>query len=185
MIPLLTEHLWVWIVAGGFVFAIGAILFSQSGNIKAFIVFSGCALLILGLGVFLVRFVKTDRKEIKKTIYELADAVERNDLPGVLDRIDGAAGKTIAKATHHLGLARIESAKVSLFSIKNVNRYTSPPTATVVFNGAVRGNVSVSSIASDFVIVVHFESVELAKSSDGRWRVTDHCRFKYPGYDGN
>ena len=185
MVPLITEHLWVWIVAAGFLFFIGTILFSQTGNLKSFSLFLIGAVLVLGLGVVMVYFVKTDRKEIKKTIFDLAAAVERNDIDAVLAGIDGSAGKTIAKATHHLGLAKIEKAAVSQFSIRGINQFTSPPTAQVSFNGAVRGTVSASMLSSPFAVIVRFESVELVKNDDGVWRVTDQCIFKYPGYHGN
>ena len=181
MVALLTENLWIWILLAGMSVFAGSILYTQTGSLKAMLCFAGSAVVLLALGCFLVYGVPTDRKEIKRAIYELADAVERNDLPAVLALLDPSAKETIGEATRHLKMADIEVANVTNFRINGINRFTSPPTALASFNGTVRGTVSAAMMTSPFAVIVRFESVELSKSPDGRWRVTDNCRFSYPG----
>ena len=187
MVALFTENIWIWVIFGGFFIVAGVILSSASGKIGWLFKGLFAGLVTLAVGAVLVYLVPTDRKEIKRTIYELADAVERNDVDGVLNLIEAPALKTQTKAKFHMALAKISRARVGQLKIKSVNRFTSPPTARVAFNGGVSGRVSVLSSypAADFSIVVYFEDVELGKCDDGRWRVTDNCSFRYSGYDGN
>ncbi len=184
MIPLLTEHFWVWLAIAGFFLTIGVIFLSQTGEWKGFLLFGGLAILLLAVGGYLTFVLKTDRKEIKKTIYELADAVRRNDLPEILNRLDEGATKTAAKANYHLKLAKIDKTKLNTFTVKTVNRFTSPPTAIVAFNAWVEGTAGLQGLNYPFSIPIRFEEVELVKGEDGIWRVTDRCQFSYPGYNG-
>lgn len=187
MIDFLTENIWFYLAVGLFFIVAGAVLYSASGKIARVLQFGALGLAVIALGASLVFLVPTDRKAIKKTIYDLGDAVERNDLNGVLDLIDVKADKTRAKAVFHMKLAKIERTRIGQLKIQSVNQFTSPPTARVAFNGGVSGKVIFASTypAADFSIVVYFEDVELGKGNDGRWRVTDNCFFRYSGYDGN
>lgn len=180
---LLTENIFVWLTIT-VLFAIFGWCFAftlQKQRLGFFLLF--CAGLTAAAGVYSVYFLKTDRKEVRKTIFNLADAVGRNDLDAVIGLIDPKARETCQKARVHMNLAVIDWAKVRDFNIDDINYYTSPPSAHVHFDGSVGGKVK--QFNTDFVIKVHFTDVELFKGSDNVWYVTDRCTFSYPGYNGD
>lgn len=182
MSALLTENLWVWLGLGAFFAVAGFVLFSSSGKFRFAIggIAAGTVVFLTGLAI--VFFLPTDRKAIRAVIYDVADAVENNDIDRVVSYLDSAATQTAAKAVHHMGLAQIDRASVRQFTIESVNFYTSPATAVVAFNGSVAGHEKM--FGSSFALVVHFDEVELVKGADGNWRITNRCIFRYPGYDG-
>jgi len=182
MPPVFTENIFLWAGIAAVITAAGLFLTIQRGRIGWFLGGAGGGLAVLALGAVLVYCVSTDRKEIRRSLTELAGAIELNDLDGVLSHIDSIALETAAKARHHLGLAVIDEARISRLEIKNINRYTSPPTAIVSFNGMVSGREKL--FGSQFSLVVKFDEVELIESPNRNWRVTNRCHFTYPGYSG-
>lgn len=182
MIALWTEQLWVWVAAAIFFAASGWTLFLAHGRFKPLLFGFALAAVTLAVGAAVVFFLPTDRKNVRKSLKTLASAIADNDVDTVLSLIEDGAAKTSAKAVFHMGLAEIDSARIAQLSIKSVNRFVSPPSAAVAFNGAVRGRVR--AMNHPFSIVVHFDDVELVEGTDGVWRVSDRCFFRYPGYDG-
>ncbi len=180
---LLTENIFVWLTAAFLLAVFGWVsLFSlQKRKIGCSLIFIG--ILVLFTGIYSVYFFKTDRKDVRDTVYKLAAAVGDNNLDEVLKYVDPKARETCEKARVHMNLAVIDWAKVRDFKIDNINFFTSPPTAHVRFDGSVSGKVK--QFGSPFLIKVHFSDVELFKDSDGKWYVTDRCTFSYPGYNGH
>ncbi|MBR5627162.1 MAG: nuclear transport factor 2 family protein [Thermoguttaceae bacterium] len=183
---ILFENIYIWIALGAVFLLCAFALYRATANYS---VLSTCLVLAViswGLGVVLVYYVKTDRKEIRHTVQGLADAIAENDLEKVLSYVAEDAVKTRQLAQYHLELATIEWTKVRDFKIVNINYYTAPPTATVSFRGSVSGNAGVSGVLeTQFTVVVNFTEVGLVKESDNKWRVTDRCVFDYPGYQSN
>ncbi|MDO5552310.1 MAG: hypothetical protein Q4G68_00985 [Planctomycetia bacterium] len=128
----------------------------------------------------LVFCVQTDRKQVRTTIAQLAEAIAANDVNKVLTFVDEDAYDTMEKAKSHMGTATIEWAKVRDFRVVNINYFTPEPLAIVSFRGSVGGKAK--GLDVPFTVVVQFTEVELIKNADGKWRVTDNCRFSYPGY---
>lgn len=182
MAAFLTENFWLWLLIGGLFVAAGFVLYSAWGKWRPFAALAALGLTVIAVGAAVVFFLPNDRKTIRRTVERLAEAVENNDIEQVVSLIDSTAGKTVAKAVHHLGLAKIDRAAVNQLQIKSVNYYTSPPTAVVAFNGSVSGHEKM--FGTLFSITVHFDEVELVKNAAGEWKVTDRCFFRYPGYDG-
>ncbi|MDO5581888.1 MAG: hypothetical protein Q4G69_12225 [Planctomycetia bacterium] len=176
---LFLESIWIWGVLAAFIAIAGWVIFKNTGKLLPFGLFILIAAAVLGTGFVLVFCVKTDRKEIRATILNIAGSVAKNDVPGVCEYIVPDAKKTIRKARFHMSLVELEWSKVRDFKILSINYFTSPPIAHVSFTGTVGGQVR----ASDYKFTtapVHFIDVELIKDGD-RWLVTDRCNFQYPG----
>lgn len=184
MIPLLTEHLWPWGLTFSFFLLAGIILFLQNRRLTTLLIWGSGAAVVLFSGIIAVYIIKTDRKEIKKTVYTVADAVKENNTKQVLRLIDPDSGKILIKAVRYLDEAKFETANITDYSILSFERTSIPPKAYVALNGTVRGSFDGGGISSPFVQIIHFESVELVKSPlDHQWRVTDNCKFHAPGLD--
>lgn len=183
MIALFTESLLFWLLCVGFAAGFGFALWLGTRRKRTLILGLGATLATACLGAFCLCCVETDRKAVRRTIDALAVAVDADDVDATLALVSPTAFKTRLKARAHMGLARIEWAKVRDLEIVEINRYTSPPRAVVRFRGSVGGRVAGFDSAR-FTVVVDFSEVELREEEPGVWRVTDRCHFSYPGYSG-
>lgn len=180
---LFLENIWIWGILSLFTLIIGWGFFKSSGKLIPLLFFMIGSLLIFGTGFIFVYCVKTDRKEIRATILDIAAAVAKNDIPEVCNFIVPDAKQTIRKAQFHMGLVELEWSKVRNFKIMSINYFTSPPIAHVSFTGTVGGKVRGAEYKFT-TAPVHFIDVELIKDGD-QWLVTDRCKFQYPGYQGD
>ncbi len=183
MIALFTESFLFWLLCVGFAAGFTFALWVGTRRKSMLILGLSATLATTFLGAFCLCCVETDRKAVRRTVEALAAAVDADDVDATLALVSPTALKTRFKARAHMGLARIEWAKVRDLEIVEINRYTSPPRALVRFRGSVGGRVS-GFDASRFTVVVDFSEVELREEEPGVWRVTDRCRFSYPGYSG-
>ncbi len=183
MIALLTESVFFWSVCVAF--AAGFTLATWLGTRRKASLFIGLAATFAtaALGAVCLFCVETDRKAVRRTVLALAEAVGRDDVDATLSLVSPSALKTRLKARTHMALAEIERAKVRDLEIVEINRFTSPPRAVVRFRGSVGGRV-LGFDAAKFAVVVDFSEVELREEEPGVWRVSDRCRFGYPGYSG-
>lgn len=183
MLALLTESVFFWSVCVAFA-AIFSFVLGKATNHKSLLFLGLTATLATALlGAFCVFCVETDRKAVRRTVLALGEAVGQDDVDATLNFVSPTALKTRLKARAHMALAEIEWAKVRDLEIVEINRYTSPPRALVRFRGSVGGRV-VGFDSAKFTVVVDFSEVELREEEPGVWRVTDRCRFSYPGYSG-
>lgn len=127
------------------------------------------ALLVFG-GVLLERLVVTEREQVEMTLDGAVEALNRNDLPAVLDYFTPQATQSRARA--RWAMERVEFTRVSIHALDiKIHRLTSPPTAEVRLNGVAyyrdrKGEFPYEHYAARFI--VHLEQ------RDGQWRVTDH-----------
>lgn len=182
MLATLTESVVFWAVCVAFA-AVFSLALGRATNRKSLtLVGLGATLATAALGAFCLFCVDTDRKAVRRTVSSLVEAVGRDDVEATLRHVSPNALKTRLKARSHMGLARIEWAKVRDLKILEINRFTSPSRAVVRFRGSVGGLVV--GDAAKFTVVVEFSEVELREEEPGVWRVTDRCRFSYPGFSG-
>lgn len=183
MLAPLTESVFFWSVCVAF--AAGFTLATWLGTRRKSLLFFGLTLTLITatFGAICLFYVETDRKAVRRTVLALADAVGRDDVDATLSLVSSSALKTRFKARTHMALAEIEWAKVRDLEIVEINRYTSPPRAVVRFRGSVGGSV-LSFDSAKFTVLVNFSEVELREEEPGVWRVTDRCKFSYPGYSG-
>ena len=84
------------------------------------------------------RFIETPREAVERTLYELAAAVEANDVPGALGFLSPSANGQIRKDIETLmPLVKIERARLIGAPKVEVNYSADPLTATVQCRGLV------------------------------------------------
>lgn len=180
---LLTENVFFWGVCVAFAAGFSLALWLGTRRKTALILGLAVVLTTSILGAVCLFYVETDRKAVRRTVLALGEAVGQDDVDATLSLVSPTALKTRLKARAHMALAEIEWAKVRDLEIVEINRHMSPPRAVVRFRGSVGGRV-VGFDSAKFTVVVDFSEVELREEEPGVWRVTDRCRFSYPGYSG-
>ena len=183
---ILTESFVAWIIVAVALLGIG-VSFYKWLNKPAFLWGGlGGAVLALALGAVCVFFVQTDAKRVKQTVFDMAAAVERNDVEATCSYLAESATQVERLARTNMALAKIERVKVSDYELVELNRFTSPPKAIVSCRATASGVSSNSAIFGagsqvPFTVYLIFTAIELRKEADGQWRVTDECQFKTPG----
>lgn len=107
-------------------------------------------------GILVEQMVVTDREAVEQTVYNLAEAIEADDVQGVLRHVSPQAGQARADAQREMGRYEVELARIiSPLEIEFFDN-TSPPTARVSFRAVVRVKEGRSGVAFpatlDFVI---------------------------------
>lgn len=174
------ENIWVWFGLAFLVLAIGYITFLNDRKVRTLGITLGVTALVLAIGFALFFFVETDRKSITRMLTDLARSIEQDDLDGVLRHIQPGATGTQVLARSQMALVRVSSARFKDLKVV-VNDMTSPPEAKITFTAVVYWQTK--GAAAEFFAterplleMVKFD-VELVKSRDNSWLVTDHCLF--------
>ncbi|MDO5308839.1 MAG: hypothetical protein Q4G03_05035 [Planctomycetia bacterium] len=181
MTELFTENYLAWIAIAAVCVLIGHAVFTGTSKRVFFFAGFGACVLALAIGAYLVFFLQTDSKLVRKTIYDLADAVEHNDVERVVEMVSATATRTRRIARVQMALADVEHTKVTDLHVDEINRLTSPPRARVHFRASASGKAT-GIDSYPFTVLIEFTAVELRLEPDGHWRVTDNCSFNYPGY---
>ena len=176
------ENIWIWLALAVAFVAIGWSFSQGLGSAKPLLIGVASAIVALALGLFLVYGIQTDRQKVIATVQSLGKAVADNDLEKVCSFVEPEAKETLDKAKHHMGLVKIEWTKIRDLKVPKINYFTSPPSVIVSFRGTVGGKVL--AFDAPFTVQVMFTEVLFRQGADGKWYVTDECRFAYPGYDG-
>ena len=177
---ILLESFWIWIGLAFVVGALGYMVWMNDPKPRTFGIAVGAVLLVLALGMGLYYGVDTDRKSISRMLTGLAETIEKDDLEGVLKYISPKAMKTRGLARANMGMVRITSAKFKDLKIE-VNELVTPPSARVTFTAVVywktKEPIEGFALETPQLEFVRFD-VELDKTNDNSWLVTDNCDFK-------
>ncbi|HBT76201.1 MAG TPA: hypothetical protein DEB39_04580 [Planctomycetaceae bacterium] len=131
------------------------------------------AVLVALIGVVVVRYVPTERKNITKSLDMIVAAVVADDREKTLSLIAPHAGDVQALARINMARFRIEKASYSDLDIE-INTMTSPPTAMLQFYAVVRVKHKPTG-EGPFPARVRF-AAEFEKAANG-W-VVSACDFK-------
>ncbi len=134
-----------------------------------------CTLAMLVLTTILVVIslrVETDRERIRKTIDEVAEAIEQNDLPRVLGYIYSGATEGVTRAKQELPSYKFTEARLTRLKSIEVNRRTKPATAIAEFNVAVEIEAQGQRVPVRRFVKVYFSE------QGGRWLVRDYEHFE-------
>jgi hypothetical protein len=96
--------------------------------------------LVVGAIVWIEKHTVTDTKQVRGVLSAAAAAAERNDLKGVLDLISPSASATRNLVSGQMPQVEIHSVSLNGLQIQ-VNRLSTPPSATAEFTGVVNGRV--------------------------------------------
>ena len=181
---LFLDHLWVWAVLTFLVGCVGFAWYRGNPTGRNLVIAVLLPILPLALGLTLYYGVETDQKSITRMLDALVAAVERDDLHAVCQLISPKAEETLQLAKGQMGLVSIPKAKYRDLQI-DVNDATSPPTAKIRFSATVywKTKAPIEGFVIDKPLPenVRFE-VELVKTKDRAWLVTDKCRYYLPNY---
>ncbi|MCC7333513.1 MAG: hypothetical protein IT422_00350 [Pirellulaceae bacterium] len=124
----------LWIsVCGLFVAVVAGFLWIQTGARVAWLTAVAAIVLTVVLVVVSVR-VETDREKIHRTINEVAEAVEANDLKRVIGFIYANATEGMARAKQELPKYTFREARMTRLKSILVNRRSTPATAVAEFH---------------------------------------------------
>ena len=118
--------------------------------------------------------IETPREAVERTLYELADAVENNDLATALSYVAPGASQIRSDVQTAMPLVRIDRANVMGTPVTTVDMSRQPPTATVSCKGFVHGTLKRNGMTGgEFAELV----ITFVQSGD-RWLVEDYTSTK-------
>jgi hypothetical protein len=154
----------------------GAVLVTMTGvaywQLRSRASLAAMLAVVLGTALLLAyeHFVETPREAVERTLYELADVVESNDVAGTLSYLAPGASQLRQDVETLMPQAKVDKANVVGTPVTTVDRTTSPPRANVACRGflhaTLKRNGMVGGDLTDLVITF----VE----RDGRWLVEDY-----------
>jgi hypothetical protein len=175
------DSLWVWLFLSITVAFIGYFVYQYHPRGRTFGIVVGTTFLVFGIGLALYYGVDTDRKSISRMLNSLASELEKDDLERVLKYISPKAAGTRGKARLYMGQYHLTNAKFRNLKFE-VNQFMSPPLAKVSFFAVVYWK-SKQPQEGFFVDTPQFQTIqfdiELEKTNDRSWLVTDKCDFDY------
>jgi hypothetical protein len=158
----------IW-AAGAVVLTMALIVYFQTRTNGALF----AILTVLGVMVALLlleRAIETPREAVERTLYELADVVEANDMPGALKYVAPGASKIRSDIETMMPLVTIDTANVMGSPLIEVNDTDRPPTAKVecrgFFHGTMKQNGMKGGDAAQITIYFVFDG--------DRWLVSDY-----------
>ncbi len=114
-------------VFGALAATLALVVYLARRNFGSLVAIAGvAALTVLMLAV--EKFVVTDREAVEAGVEQVFDAIESNDLPGVLEWIDPAAANVKADAESLMPEVKVSTANAAAIEVE-VNDAANPPTA--------------------------------------------------------
>jgi hypothetical protein len=141
----------------------------QSGR-NLFLYLAGAALLLTGSLIAAERAITTDREAVTAAVYQLALAVEANDIERVARSFVRSRPEWADKARNELPRYDFTEVRITQMHLVEVNAAHQPPEAIVEMNVAVSGEFSPYP-ARNFLRWVR---LKMWKEDDNAWRVADY-----------
>jgi hypothetical protein len=136
MIYLAENALPIW-AAGAVAVTLALIVYLQTRTTASFLSII-VMLAIAGLLLVTERLIETPREAVERTLYELADTVEANDVPGALRFLASTADSQIRRDVENLmPLVEIERANITGAPTIEVEAGDEPDSATVTCRGLI------------------------------------------------
>ncbi len=157
-------------LCGLFVVLAAGFWWTQTGARMA--AFSAVVVALLTASLVIVSLqIETDQEQIRRTIDEVAGALEDNDFPSVYSYIHPSATEGVTRATGELPGYRFHDARLTRLRSIEVNRRASPAAALAEFNVALEIEAAGQKIPIRRFVKVYFAE------QDGRWLVRDYEHF--------
>lgn len=128
------------------------------------------------------RFIETPREAVERTLYELADTVEANDVAGALEYIAPGASQIRRDVEQVMPLVNIDTANILGSPRIEVDMTATPPEATVECRGFVHGTMKQNGMKGGDTAQM---TIYFVQQGD-RWLVRDYnpnrnWRHQVPG----
>jgi hypothetical protein len=142
----------------------GAVLLTMAGVVhwqlrtgKAFLAMLAVVILT-GMLLVVERMIETPREAVERTLNELADAIEENDLPGVLTFIAPTALEVRSDAETLMPLVKVKKANIIGTPDIAVDERARPPTAAAKCQGFVDVTVRQNGMHGGYMdrVTIHF-----------------------------
>ncbi|GHT17077.1 hypothetical protein FACS1894189_2300 [Planctomycetales bacterium] len=174
------DNLGLWIGLTVLVGIVGYVWYRNDPRNRILFIATGLTLAVLAVGLWVYFGVETDRKSVVRMLDALVAAIEKDDIEAVSGFIAPSADETQNKAKTNMKLVRISDARYRNLTIE-VNHIASPPIAKVRFTGIFywnsKGNIDGVIMKQPRLQFVKF-NVELIKTKNNSWVVTNECKFK-------
>ena len=159
------------IVIGGICLALLTAALVQTGKRWLMVALAMVALLTGGL-VFLERAIVTDREQVEAVLFDIADALEKNDVDTVVSHISSNCQELQNEAGAVMG-----SVTISAVRIKNnlkivVEEDRDPPLAVAEFNVVIEGSDRAGFAGQ--LAYRRFFQVTFRLEEDGQWRIVGY-----------
>jgi len=160
----------LWMIFLGIVVeaVLGVVLFQTRRGVVLWAMIGVALLVLLGLGV--EKLIVTEREKVERTIDEITEALEANDLEGVLRYLAPEARQSRISAQWALGRVEVYEANVNSLEV-TVNQLESPPTARAELSGRLHYHDREDQ--SPYTNYPLRFTVDFRKEGD-RWLVTGH-----------
>jgi hypothetical protein len=166
---LLESPMTVLVLGGITALVFGAIWLQTGRKIELYVMLA----IVVGVAGILAagKLWKTDRQQVKATLYDIAADVERNDVNAVLAHLHPSLSELRQRASHEMPAYEFESVKIKKNLKIEVFPTESPPRAETSFNVVV--------IASDRAGIINgrqvprFVRVTFVKAGN-EWLITDY-----------
>ncbi len=158
------------LVAGGLIEALLAVVVVNTRQLKVVLAMAAVLALVL-TGLTIEQLVITDYERIQSTLEATAQAVQANDVEGVLEHIDPQATGMRQQVAGILRQARVRDAHIKDLQV-HFRRLTSTPSAEAEFIGNVKGSFRSASDSGEGVVIRRFR-VDLRRRDD-RWLLTGY-----------
>jgi hypothetical protein len=176
----ISDNLGLWIGLTALIGVIGYVWYRNDPRSRTLFISAGSTLIVFVIGLTLYFGVETDRKSVVRVLDALVASIEKDDFEAVSGFIAPKADETRSKARANMKLVRISDARYSNLTVE-VNNIASPPIAKVRFTGIFywvpKGDFSGFVMKKPKPEFVEFD-VELIKTKNDSWLVTNQCNFK-------
>lgn len=171
MLEFILEHPLMLALAGAAAVGLAVFIWLQTAHRAALQASIALGLLTIVLVVLSLQ-VETDREAIRRTLDEVADALERNDFEFVYSYMHPNAEAGVQRARGELPNYTFSEARVTRVKEIQVNHTTTPNTAIAEFNVFVKVGTQGQSFN-----VPRFVKIYFMKRGE-RWMVRDYEHFE-------
>ncbi|MFN7730478.1 MAG: hypothetical protein ACK5OB_01150 [Pirellula sp.] len=167
----------IWLVGGLGLFAVGLAVFAwiQTGHPWALRTAAGLGVLTVLL-IAMNLWVETEREELLRTLYGLADDLQANRTDRVLAQIHPEASPQLNHYRDRLREVRFHYAKIKKIHGVEIGPSRTPRTAVVRLNAMVEGEQSGMRGTVPRWVRLRFEK------ENGKWLIVD-CEDREPQYE--
>jgi hypothetical protein len=124
-------------VLGALAATLAVVVYLAKKNLGSLVALGVVAVLTL-LMLVVEKLVVTDREAVEAAVVQVMDAIEQNNLPGVLEFVDPAAKSVVTDAETLMPMVKVKTANASGIDVE-INDATSPPQATSTFRAYLDG----------------------------------------------
>lgn len=145
----------------------------QTGKKLFMPIMAGVALLgLLLLGIEWL--VVTDREQVEGTLYDVADAIEANDVDRVIAHLEVGANETAGDARRYMGMLKVGQVKIK----DNLEITIAPQTDGKLATASFNVTLIVSDTSQTFANQTFPQFLKVYfRHRDGVWRIYDYERF--------